>query len=139
MQYQLAGSSPGDLVQYQLFGSSPGKLVQYKLVRSSPGKLVQYKLVRSSPGELVQYQLVGRASWQSGTNGETNTIRSLYHKDLYKQKWPKTTFIGRGSQGNHSGHKRILIKELICEKIHANTLQLLYWFHHCWHYTSSLG
>jgi hypothetical protein len=66
-------------------------------------------------------------------NGETNTIRGLYHKDLYQQKWPKTTFIGRGSQGNHSGHKRIFIKELICEKIHANTLQLPYWFHRWCH------
>jgi hypothetical protein len=65
------------------------------------------------------------------SNGETNTIRSLYHKDLYQQKWPKTTFIGRGSQGNHSGHKRLFVKALICEKIHANTLQLMYWFHRC--------
>jgi hypothetical protein len=54
----------------------------------------------------------------------------LYHKDLYQQKWPKTTFIGRGSQGNHSGHKRLFVKALIREKIHANTLQLPYWYHH---------
>jgi hypothetical protein len=67
----------------------------------------------------------------SRINAATNTIRSLYHKDLYQKKWPKTIFTGRGAQGNHIGHKRILIEALICEKIHTNTLQIPYWFQRC--------
>jgi hypothetical protein len=64
-------------------------------------------------------------------NAATNTISSLYHKDLCQQKWLKKIFTGRGSQGNHIGHKRIFLKALICEKIHANTLQILYWLQRC--------
>jgi hypothetical protein len=66
------------------------------------------------------------------SNTATNTIRSLYHKDLYQQKWLKTIFTGRGAQGDHIGRKRIFLKALMREKIHANTLQILYllqrWF-----------
>jgi hypothetical protein len=49
----------------------------------------------------------------------------LYDKDFYQQKCSKTIFIGRGSQGNHIGHKRIFVKALIREKVHANAITVL--------------
>jgi hypothetical protein len=66
------------------------------------------------------------------SNAATNTIRSLYHKDLYQKKWIKPIFTGRGAQGNRIGHKRIFIKALIRERLHANTLQVhIYWLQRC--------
>jgi hypothetical protein len=42
----------------------------------------------------------------------------------------KSYYLLGGSQGNPSGHQGIFVKPLVREKIHANTLQLPYWFHH---------
>jgi hypothetical protein len=61
--------------------------VQYQLAGSSPGNLVQYQLAGSSPGKLVQYQLFGRASWKAGTIPAGRDSQAPNKLALYQLAW----------------------------------------------------